>query len=92
MTKDQIVYSVFGIVIAIALSIDLGFLSKKSSIITIRQALKQTFFWVMLALAFFGFLWFEEGQEIGIQYLSGYFPPDDYSGACQIDGSAMRQE
>jgi len=72
MTKDQIVYSVFGIVIAIALSIDLGFLSKKSSIITIRQALKQTFFWVMLALAFFGFLWFEEGQEIGIQYLSGY--------------------
>ena len=72
MTKDQIVYSVFGIVIAIALSIDLGFLSKKSSIITIRQALKQTFFWVMLALAFFGFLWYEEGQEIGIQYLSGY--------------------
>ena len=72
MTKDQIVYSVFGIVITIALSIDLGFLSKKSSIITIRQALKQTFFWVMLALAFFGFLWYEEGQEIGIQYLSGY--------------------
>jgi len=72
MTKDQIVYAVFGLVIAIALSIDLGFLSKKSSIITIRQALKQTFFWVMLALAFFGFMWFEEGQELAIQYLSGY--------------------
>lgn len=72
MTKDQIVYSVFGLVIATALTIDLGFLSKKSSVITIRQALKQTFFWVMLALAFFGFMWFEEGQELAIQYLSGY--------------------
>ena len=72
MTKDQIVYSVFGLVIAAALTIDLGFLSKKSSVITIRQALKQTFFWVMLALAFFGFMWFEEGQELAIQYLSGY--------------------
>jgi tellurite resistance protein TerC len=72
MTKDQIVYSVFGLVIAIALSIDLGFLSKKSSVITIRQALKQTFFWVLLALAFFVFMWYEEGQELAIQYLSGY--------------------
>lgn len=72
MTKDQIVYSVFGFVILLALTLDLGFLSKKSSIITIRQAMKQTFFWVLLAFAFFGFLWFEEGQEIAIQYLSGY--------------------
>lgn len=72
MTKDQIVYSVFGLVIAVALSIDLGFLSKKSSVITIRQALKQTFFWVLLALAFFVFMWYEEGQELAIQYLSGY--------------------
>jgi tellurite resistance protein TerC len=72
MTKNQIVYSVFGLVIAAALTIDLGFLSKKSSVITIRQALKQTFFWVLLALAFFGFMWFEEGQELAIQYLSGY--------------------
>jgi tellurite resistance protein TerC len=72
MTKDQIVYSVFGLVIVLALSLDLGFLSKKSSVITIRQALKQTFFWVLLALAFFVFMWYEEGQELAIQYLSGY--------------------
>jgi tellurite resistance protein TerC len=72
MTKDQIVYSVFGLVIAVALTIDLGFLSKKSSVITIRQALRQTFFWVLLALAFFVFMWYEEGQELAVQYLSGY--------------------
>lgn len=44
MTTDQIVYSVFGVVILIALVLDLGFLSKKNTTITIRQALRQTFF------------------------------------------------
>jgi tellurite resistance protein TerC len=72
MSKDQIVYLVFGCVIAVALVLDLGFLSKKNSIISVRQALKQTFLWALLALAFFVFLWIEEGQEIGLAYLSGY--------------------
>lgn len=72
MTTDQIVYSVFGVVILIALVLDLGFLSKKNTTITIRQALRQTFFWVLLALGFFIFMWFEEGQKLGLEYLSGY--------------------
>jgi tellurite resistance protein TerC len=72
MTTDQIVYSVFGVVIAIALVLDLGFLSKKNTTITIRQALRQTFFWVLLALGFFIFMWFEEGQKLALEYLSGY--------------------
>ena len=72
MNTDQLVYTVFGLVIAIALIIDLGFLSKKGSVITIAKALNQTFFWLLLAFAFFGFLWFEEGQKIGLEYLSGY--------------------
>ncbi len=72
MTTDQIVYAVFGCVIVFALILDLGFMSKKNSIISISQALKQTFLWVLLALAFFVFLWIEEGQKIGLEYLSGY--------------------
>lgn len=72
MSTDQIVYLVFGIVILGALVLDLGFFSKKGAVITIGQALKQTFLWVMLALAFFVFLWVEEGQKIGLEYLSGY--------------------
>ena len=32
----------------------------------------QTFFWVVLALAFFIFLWAENGQALALQYLSGY--------------------
>jgi tellurite resistance protein TerC len=72
MSTDQIVYSVFGVVIVLALVLDLGFMSKKNAIITIPQALKQTFLWVLLALAFFVFVWIEEGQKIGLEYLSGY--------------------
>ncbi len=72
MSTDQIVYLVFGVVIVGALILDLGFFSKKGAIITIGQALKQTFLWVLLALAFFIFLWIEDGQKIGLEYLSGY--------------------
>lgn len=72
MTTDQIVYLVFGIVIITALVLDLGFLSKKNTSITIRQALKQTFIWVLLALGFFIFMWVEEGQKLALEYLSGY--------------------
>ena len=53
MTSEQVTYLVFGIVLVLALVFDLGLLSKKNKTVTIRQALKQTFFWVTLALAFF---------------------------------------
>ena len=72
MTTDQIVYLVFGVVVVTALILDLGFLSKKNTTITIRQALQQTFIWVMLALGFFVFMWIEEGQKLAFEYLSGY--------------------
>jgi tellurite resistance protein TerC len=72
MTTDQITYLVFGIVLLLALIFDLGLMSKKGRIITIRQALYQTFFWVALALAFFVFMWAEKGQILALQYLSGY--------------------
>lgn len=72
MTKDQIVYLVFGIVIIAALVLDLGFMSKKNTIISIKQALRQTLIWVLLAFAFFIFMWIEEGQKLGLEFLSGY--------------------
>ena len=72
MYTDQIVYLVFGCVITIALVLDLGFLSKKNAVISIAQAMRQTFLWVLLAFAFFIFMWIEEGQKLALEYLSGY--------------------
>lgn len=72
MTSDQISYLVFGIVLILALVFDLGLLSKKDKKITLRQALYQTFFWVGLALAFFIFMWVQNGQNLALEYLSAY--------------------
>lgn len=72
MSVDQITYIVFGLVLVIALVFDLGLLSKKNQVVSIKQALMQTFFWVGLALSFFVFMWIEKGQQPALEYLSAY--------------------
>ena len=70
--SHQLVYFIFAIVLLLALILDLGLLSKKDKTITIKQALLQTLFWVALAIGFFVFVWVEEGQKTGLEYLSAY--------------------
>lgn len=86
MSAHQIVYLVFGIVLIIALVVDLGLLSKKNKVVSIKQAMYQTFFWVALALVFFVFLWIEgpmlaaenmnavavTGSQLALEFLSAY--------------------
>lgn len=72
MTATEWSYLVFGIVLTVAIVFDLGLLSKKSHTITLKQAFFQTVFWVSLALGFFVFVWFEDGQTLAIEYLSAY--------------------
>lgn len=55
-----------------ALVFDLGLLSKKNKPVSIKAALLQTFFWVALALIFFVFLWWQEGQKPALEYISAY--------------------
>ena len=72
MNLDQLSYLVFGLVVLIALVLDLGLLSKRSAEISIKKAMYQTLFWVSLAFAFFGYLWFEYGKAPAIEYISAY--------------------
>jgi tellurite resistance protein TerC len=72
MDKTQIIYIVFSVVILVALLLDLGLLNKKDKPIGLKQALIQTCFWVSLALAFCGFIWYENGQADAIQFVSAY--------------------
>ncbi len=72
MTPQQITYLVFGLVLLLALIFDLGLLSKKNQTVTIKQALYQTLFWVALALGFFIFMWWQEGQKPALEYISAY--------------------
>ncbi len=63
MTPQQWTYTVFGIVIVLALIFDLGLLSKKGEVISIKKALVQTCFWVALSFGFFAFIWHEDGSK-----------------------------
>ena len=72
MSPSNVLYLTFGIVLLLAVIFDLGLLSKKGATVTIRRALLQTAFWVLLALAFFAFLWYENGHKMALEYLSAY--------------------
>ena len=76
MDKTQIIYLVFGAVIILALVFDLGLLSKKNQVISLKTALLQTLFWVLLSFAFCGFILFENeggnGKADAISYISAY--------------------
>ena len=76
MNKTQLIYFVFSIVLVVALIFDLGLLSKKNKTVSMKAALTQTLFWVLLSLAFCGFIWFENkdgnGQSDAISYISAY--------------------
>lgn len=72
MNHTEIVYTIFGIVLIIALLLDLGLMSKKGKEVTIKQASIQTIFWVSLSLAFWAFIWYEEGANAATKYISAY--------------------
>ena len=72
MSPLAITYLTFGIVLLLAISFDLGLLSRRESTISIKKALIQTLFWVGLAMAFFVFLWFEDGHKTALEYFSAY--------------------
>lgn len=76
MDKTQLIYLVFSAVIIVALVFDLGLLSKKNQVISLKAALVQTIFWVMLSFIFCGFIWYENeggnGREDAISYISAY--------------------
>ncbi|QES89484.1 TerC/Alx family metal homeostasis membrane protein [Rhizosphaericola mali] len=72
MTHTQIAYITFGVVLLIALLIDIFVLSKKHHKTTIKEALKQTLFWTVLALAFWVFVWVDEGPVYATKYISAY--------------------
>ena len=76
MDKTTLIYIVFCAVIVAALIFDLGLLSKKNQVVSLKAALVQSIFWVVLSLLFCGFIWFENeggnGKADAILYISAY--------------------
>ena len=72
MNHLQVTYLIFGSALILALIFDLGLLSKKGSVVTMKKALLQTLFWVVLAMAFGVFIYVYDGQQKALEYLSAY--------------------
>ncbi len=72
MNNSLLIYLVFIGVVILALFFDLGLLSKKNTVVTLKKAIVQTIFWVTLAFAFSAFIWYKNGSNDAIQYLSAY--------------------
>jgi len=73
-TQELLLFGVFGIIIAAFLVIDLGFLSKKSKVVTTREAIIQSSIWVSIAVIFgLGIYFFDpQGQKLSLEYFSAY--------------------
>jgi tellurite resistance protein TerC len=72
MTPDQVAYLTFGILLTLALIFDLGILSKKNKVISIKKALWQTLFWIILSVAFCVFLWIQKSPLVATKYFTAY--------------------
>jgi tellurite resistance protein TerC len=72
MSVDQITYLTFGLVLVVALLLDLGLMSKKNAAISVKKAFFQTLFWVGLSVAFAIFLWFEKTPLTATKYFTAY--------------------
>jgi len=72
MSSDQITYITFGVLLIGALVFDLGLMSKKNEVVSIKKALIQTLFWVGLSLAFCVFLWVEKTPVVATKYFAAY--------------------
>ena len=72
MTPDQITYLTFGVLLTAALVFDLGLISKRNASITMKKAMYQTMFWVLLSMAFCIFLWIEKTPLVATKYFTAY--------------------
>ena len=72
MSVDQITYLTFGLVLVVALLLDLGLMSKKNAVISVNKAFFQTLFWVGLSVAFAIFLWFEKTPLTATKNFTAY--------------------
>lgn len=63
---------IFVLLLLGAIVFDLGLVSKKNTAITIKRALFQTAFWIVLSLIFCVYLWYMNDHVIAVKYLTAY--------------------
>jgi tellurite resistance protein TerC len=72
MSTQALLWLGFGILVAAALAIDLGFFQRKAHVVRPREAILWSIIWVVLALAFNVVVYHFRGKEAALQFLTGY--------------------
>lgn len=72
MPINAIMWIVFNLLIAALLYIDLGIINKKSHEVSLREAAGWCAAWISVALLFNLGIYFVEGQEKALEFLTGY--------------------
>jgi len=62
----------FAVIVSVLLAVDLGVFHRKPHAISFREAAGWSVFWISLALAFNGFVWWRFGPVAGQEFLAGY--------------------
>lgn len=72
MTAQLMPWILFTLFILVMLAIDLGIFNRKSHEVSVKEALAWSGVWVALALAFNVGVYFWQGKEVAVQFLTGY--------------------
>ena len=72
MNKDYLSYIIFIVALVFSFILDLFVFSKKGQEVKLKNALYQYLFWVLIALGYFGYLWFEYDSNKTIIFENGY--------------------
>jgi tellurite resistance protein TerC len=69
---ESYLWIIFAVVLVVSLSLDLFVFQRQAHVITVKEALKLSAFWIALSLAFNVLVYFTEGTEKAFQFLSAY--------------------
>lgn len=72
ITSEAFLWIGFNAFVLIMLAIDLGVFHRTKHQVSVKEALTWTGVWVALSLAFNVFIYFRFGEELAVQFLTGY--------------------
>ncbi|HMS66360.1 MAG TPA: TerC family protein [Ignavibacteria bacterium] len=72
MSHELILWIAFNLFIILMLALDLGVFQRKKHVIEIKEALIWSAIWILLALAFNVFIYYDMGEQKALEFLTGY--------------------
>ena len=69
---NPLLWTVFGVVVVIALAVDLFVFHREAHEVRFREGLIWTFVWIGLSLLFNLWIWYENGSGPALQFFTGY--------------------